>query len=215
MTGLSAFTIADGSVCFTGEVCQERMTRNEEKRPGTWPWNGPVMQGDCRAAVAWPEDRDTGQVIVGVLDPEGLLRVITMVPFEKVATGVDPSGKMVQGLGVIMRELVMFGIKQIAVQADNSVQANDWWRLIGMDQSTGGIRIPADPVTELDTAIRVWKEVKHLIVVPQEYLVAMQTANAVGKITPAMRAVAMLAMSYKMVKRFRVKPMDKRWDNWN
>ena len=93
MTGLNGFMLPDGAVCLTGTVIEERMERAEAREAGSWPWNGAIMQGDCRVSVAWPDRTVTGGttcakgcLAVGVIDPNGMLRIVTMQDFDKVGT---------------------------------------------------------------------------------------------------------------------------------
>ena len=215
MNGLTGFLLPDGGVCFTGDLPAQRMEAYSLSHKD-WPWSGPFMQGDARAAVAWPEGSNLGQVGLGVLDGDGRLWIVSMIPFRLVSTGVDPAGKMQAGLGVILREMTMWGIRQVQVQADDLVEAQTWWELLRKDTATREIRLPCDPVSEMGAALRVWSEMRGLIKCPDEYSTPVEAARASGKETPILRALAMLALSYKMVRQARVRPDEqKRWDAWN
>ena len=217
MIGLTGFQLPDGGVCFSGAICHERMEVSEQVRAGSWPWVGPFMQGDARAAVAWPdiEHPAPGRVAVAVLDPEGFMRVVTVEPFDRVATSIDGLGSTVPGLGMLLRDVVGFGIRQIAVQADDSVQANDWWTMLRKDPVIGEQRVPADPVVEMGTALRVWREMNTQCIVSTAFGADIKAGLTKGYVTPALRVAAMLALSYKMIRQKRVKPEDrKRWEAW-
>ena len=217
MTGLTGFQLPDGGVCFSGAVCQERMEVSEGVRPDSWPWTGPVMQGDARAAVAWPDTDNPapGRVALAVMDPEGRMRVVTVEKFDRVATAIDGLGGVIPGLGILLRDVIGFGVRQIAVQADDSVQANDWWTMLRKDPVIGDQHVPADPVVEMETAGRVWREMNTRCVLPVAVGTDIKAGLSKGIVNPSLRAVAMLALSYKMLRRFRVNPEDrKRWEPW-
>ena len=208
--------LPDGGVCFTGAIIDERMEADEAFKPGSWPWQAAIMQGDARAAVAWP-DRETsakGCVALGVMDPAGQLRVIFMRDFDRVSTMIDAAGRMQEGLGLMMRDLTAWGVREICVQADDVIEAGTWWDLLERDPSTKGMKMPINPVDDMTSALTVWAEMAELIVVQRANAVAMEQANAAGKVTPMKKALAMMTMSYKWVARRRVKPEDMRWERW-
>ena len=219
MKSLQGYSFSDGSVCLLGDACQDRMERNETLRPGTWPWRGPVMIGDVRASVAWPEydekHSEHGQIAVAVVGADGLMRVVQVQPFERVGTILDAAGNMSEGLGLMLRDVVSWGVRTVAVQADDATKANDWWTLMRQDPVIGSLRVPADPVVEIETALRVWREMEGAIVVPVEYSTGIKSAIAQGRVSNTLRAVAMLAMSYKLKRQQRYRPDDRRWEAWN
>ncbi len=207
--------LPDGNICLTGETVSERMDACEKFKPGSWPWPGEHMSGDVRAAVAWP-DRDVtggsvhpnGALCIGVLDPEGMLRVVTVRSFNRVRTspGVD-------GLGVMLRDLGAWGVRKIVVQADKEVEAEIWWRMVKCDPAAIGMTIPSQPCCEIQRALGVWQEMTGRIIAPKDVAVKVEQANARGEILPELKALAMMTLSYKM-DRGRPVRNDMRWEGW-
>jgi len=200
MNGINGFLLPNGNICLTGSTIGERYHADQNFKPGAWPWQGELMQGDVRASVAWP-DRDVtggsvhpnGALCVGVLDPDGMLRVVTMRPFNRVASMVND-----EGLGIMLRDLVCWGERKIIVQADKDVETDTWWRMVKSDPVTQRVKIPVQPCCETPRALGVWQEMKHRIIVPIAVNLPIEMANSRGEIIPELKALAMLAMSYKM-----------------
>jgi len=215
MQGLNGFSCPDGNTFLTGDVISERMAADNAFKPGAWPFDGEIMQGDVRAAVAWP-DRDVtggtvhpnGAVCIGVLDPDGMMRVVTMREFNRV--GSTPK---VEGLGVMLRDLVCWGVTRIIVQADKDVESDTWWRMVRRDPTTHGAKIPSQPCCEMDRALGVWREMTARIIVPRDVAEKIEVANTRGDVLPELKALAMLTLSYKM-DRGRPGRNDTRWEGW-
>lgn len=215
MNGINGFLLPDGNICLTGSTIDERYTADQNFKPGLWPWHGEQMSGDVRAGVAWP-DRDVtggsvhpnGALCVGVMDPDGMLRVVTMRPFNRVASGPN-----YEGLGIMLRDLVCWGVRKIIVQADKDVESDTWWRMVKRDPAVHGIKIPVQPCCEMPRALGVWQEMTGRIIVPAAVSTPIEVANARGEVLPELKALAMLALSYKMERR-RPGRNDTRWDGW-
>ncbi len=221
MIGLTGFALSDGGVCLSGDVVVERMAADEAYKKGSWPWSNAFMQGDVRAAVAWPDreiksggDMANGCVAVAVLDPAGDMRVVTMQSYDLVSTGMV-GGVMREGLAVMLRDLTSWGIRQISVQSDDAKQAESWWAMVRKDPACTAKRMPVDGVGEIDRALTVFREMATRIITPRAYATAMEQADARGEVTPAKKALAMLALSYKFQQQRRVRPEDTRWQGWN
>lgn len=215
MNGLNGFTTLDGEICLGGPLVEERKAADDAVGPSEWPWSGAFMQGDVRAAVAWPSPgMGRGVLVLAVLDPRGMLRVVGYEEYDRVATMVDPSGAMRQGLGMLIRDVVSIGVRQVCIQADNAVTASAWWALIRKDPSMAGASLPFYPITEMEQAVAIWREMLSRIVVPMAVATPIKMAEVKGEMCPLGTAVAMLAASYKVVTRVRVRPQDARWEEW-
>ena len=222
MDGLNGFMLPDGGVCYTGPAVEERHTASEAARPGAWPWSGPVMQGDSRAAIAWP-DRGVpggtvsarGSLAIAVIDPDGLMRIVSMQEFDRVSTGVDDSGKMREGLGLMLRDLVAWGVHDIGFQYDDSKDSETWWGLIKKDPALQGVgHIPCNVVDDIPRVCTILREMGGNIIIPREQAAKIEQANARGDVLPMTKAVGMLAYSYKFHMASRIKPGDFRWEAW-
>lgn len=215
MQSINGFLLTDGSIFLTGETVSERMDAAEKFKPGSWPWQGEHMQGDVRASVAWP-DRDVtggsvhpnGALCIGVLDSDGMLRVVTMRPFNRVGSGPGNDG-----LGIMLRDIVCWGVNRIIVQCDNDAETDTWWRMVKRDPASARMKIPVQPCCEMERALGVWQEMKPRIIVPIAVNLVIEMANARGEVVPELKALAMLAMSYKM-DRGRPGRNDMRWEEW-
>ena len=82
MQGIQGIRLPHGGVCLVGDIPGERYERCKAAG-GEWPWQTPVMQGDVRCAVAWPE-RKVGQtyrsgcLAIGVVDPNEAQRTLAL-----------------------------------------------------------------------------------------------------------------------------------------
>lgn len=215
MQSLNGFLLPDGNICLTGETVSERMDACEKFKAGSWPWPGEHMAGDVRAAVAWP-DRDVtggsvhpnGALCIGVLDPDGMLRVVTMRPFNRVGSGPGD-----EGLGIMIRDVACWGVKKLIVQNDDNVVTDTWWRMVKRDPAVQGVILPVQPCCEMPRALGVWQEMKLRIIVPNSVNLPIEMANARGEVVPELKALAMLTLSYKMDRGMPGRN-DMRWEGW-
>ena len=214
MQGLQGIRLPNGGVCMVGDIPQERCQRAGDK----WPWQTPVMQGDVRCAVAWPErvvghTYRRGCLALAVVDPDGRMRVIEMQGFDRVGTIVDERGRMVEGLARMMADVQVWGVTPIVVQCDNTSMARMWMEMIQRDSAMNGRAPSVEPAEDMDACMTVYKQMESMIIVPSEDLAEIGKDEASGIVNPMLRTVAMLASSYKMNQK-RVQVNDRRWEAW-
>ena len=217
MNGIQGIRLPNGGVCLVGDIPVERYSRciagGRE-----WPWQTPVMQGDVRCAVAWPE-RLPGQtyrrgcLAIGVVDPVGALRVVTMQAFDRTGTTIDERGKMVEGLARMLSDVRNWGIDPILFQCDDLANARMWLEMVKRDSSMGGTALRVEPAQDIDACMVVFKQMEPQIVFMADDLAEIGKDEASGIVNPMLKAAAMLAASFKMCQN-RLDDGDKRWEAW-
>ena len=149
-----------------------------------------------------------------MLDPMGKMRVVTMRDFDRVRSSADASGKVREGIALMLRDAASWGVRDIVVQADDMVEAATWWELIRKDPSLAGVKFPVDTLIEIPRALSVWREMAKQCIVPRDYATKIEQADTRGDILPMTKAIAMLCMSFKFKPEIRIQANDFRWDAW-
>ena len=176
------------------------------------------MQGDVRCAVAWPE-RKVGQtyrsgcLAIGVVDPVGVLRIVTMQKFDRTGTTVDDRGRMIEGLARMMADVRNWGIDPILFQCDDMANARMWLEMVRRDASIGGSPLRVEPAQDIDACMIVFKQMEPQIVFMSDDLAEIGKDEAAGIVCPMLKAAAMLAASFKMCQK-RLDDGDRRWEAW-
>jgi hypothetical protein len=218
MNGIQGIRLPHGGTCLVGDIPFERYTRCVSAG-NEWPWQTPVMQGDVRCAVAWP-DRNVGKtyrdgcLALAVVDPVGMMRVVTMQKFDRTGTTVDDRGKMVEGLAQMLANVRTWGIEPVMFQSDDMANARMWLAMIRKDASMGGLGVRVEPSQDIDACLCVFKQMENQIIFSSDDLAKIGEDEASGIVNPMMKAAAMLAASYKFITRPRLEPENRRWEKW-